>query len=243
PDLDTLERAREQLQSALAHAPGVTASTLNSERLAGKPWLEIHIDRARIARYGLSIDQVQNTLAAAIGGMEVGRTLEGRERYSIRVRYPRELRQNPEQMQQVRVTTPAGAHIPLEQLADIRTVQGPDMIRTENTFLTTYITFGGEPGWAEVDIIDAVDRYLDTQLSTGELQLPAGVSYSFAGNYQHQQRAAATLTLVVPLALVLIFLLLYLQFRAVSTALIVFSGVAVAWAGGFVMLYLYGQSW
>ncbi|HEV8078070.1 MAG TPA: efflux RND transporter permease subunit, partial [Marinobacter sp.] len=243
PDLGTLEQARELLQRALTEAPGVAASTLNAERLVGKPWLEIHIDRERIARYGLSVNQVQNTIAAAIGGVEVGRTLEGRERYSISVRYPRELRQTPEQMQQVRVSTPNGAQIPLGQLADIRMVQGPEMIRTENTFLTSYITFGGEPGWAEVGVVEAVSDYLNSQLNSGELHLPAGVSYSFAGNFENQQRAAATLMLVIPLALVLIFMLLYLQFRAVSTALIVFSGVAVAWAGGFILLYLYGQSW
>jgi copper/silver efflux system protein len=194
-------------------------------------------------------NRTQSEIAEEIGVSQMHvsrlltRTLEGRERYPVRVRYQREHRQDPEQMERVLVATPDGVQIPLKQVADIRYLRGPQMIRTENTFLTAYVTFGGQAGWAEVDVVEAVDRYLEQLAAQGQLRLPTGVSYSFAGSYEHQVRAAETLRLVIPLSLVLIFLLLYFQFRAVSTALIVFSGVAVAWAGGFVMIYLYGQEW
>ncbi len=243
PDLDSLEEAALQMEEAVRGAPGVSSGTVNADRVVGKPWLEIHVDRRAAARYGLSVADVQRHINAAIGGAEVSRTLEGRERYIVRVRYQRERRQDPEQMARVLVATPDGAQIPLEQVAEIRYLRGPQMIRTENTFLTAYVTFGGQPGWAEVDVVEAVREYLEELSNSGELSLPSGVSYSFAGSYEHQVRAAQTLALVIPLSLGLILLLLYLRFRAVSTALIVFSGVAVAWAGGFVMIWLYGQEW
>ncbi|MCL5255981.1 MAG: efflux RND transporter permease subunit, partial [Gammaproteobacteria bacterium] len=116
-------------------------------------------------------------------------------------------------------------------------------IRSENTFLTAYVTFGSAPGYAEVEAVEAAGEHLRQAQQRGELRLPSGVSYSFAGSYQQQQSAMQTLQLVIPLSLVLIFILLYLQFKEVSTALMVFSGIAVAWGGGFIMLYLYGQSW
>ncbi len=243
PDLESLDRAALTLEQAVRQAPGVDPQTVNADRVVGKPWFEIHIDRPAAARYGLSVTQIQNTISAAIGGIEVGRTVEGRERYPIRVRYQRDHRQTPEQMGKVLIHDANQVPIPLEAVTDIRYTRGPQMIRTENTFLTAYVTFGAHAGWSEVDVVDAVQQYLDQRYQAGNLSLDAGVNYSFAGNYQNQQRAAATLLLVVPMALAVIFLLLYFQFRSVSTALIVFSGVAVAWAGGFVAIFLYAQDW
>jgi len=243
PDLAALEDAALLVERELRGVNGVRSETVSAERVVGKPWLEIHVDRERSARHGLNVAQVQNTIAAAIGGMEVSRSIEGRERYPLRVRYQREHRQSLEQMERVLVTSADGYQIPLADLADIHYVRGPQMIRTENTFLTAYVTFGGQPGLAEVDVVEAAAAHLNDRIRSGDLVLPAGVSYSFAGSYEHQVRASQTLQLVVPLSLVLIFMLLYFQFRSVSTALIVFSGVAVAWAGGFVMIYLYGQQW
>lgn len=239
PDLPALEQGLQALEAAVRQAPGVAAASVNAERPVGKPWLEIHIDRERIARHGLSVAEVQRHISLALGGEIVTRTLEGRERYGVRVRYPREQRQTPEQIAAVSVATATGAQVPLEQLADIEFVRGPQMIRTENTFITGYLTFGGEGGLAEVELVETVGDYLRQR----QLPLPAGVSYSFAGSWEQQQRAAATLMWVVPLALALILMVLYLQFRALGTALMVFSGVAVAWAGGFILLHLYAQEW
>jgi Cu(I)/Ag(I) efflux system membrane protein CusA/SilA len=117
------------------------------------------------------------------------------------------------------------------------------MIKTEDTFLTSYVIFDKEPGLAEVDVVELCQDYLQEKIDTGEFVLPAGVSYTFAGSYQNQVRATKTLAVVLPLALFLIFLILYFQFRAVSTTLMVFSGVFVAWSGGFIMIWLYGTPW
>lgn len=242
PDLATLEQSALQLEQILRQAPAVLAATVNAERVVGQPYLEIHPDRAAIARHGLGMQQVQQTIATAIGGMDAGRIIDGRERYPIRVRYMRERRDTLEQLADVLVDTPAGYPLPLTQLAEIRYQRGPQMIRSENTFLTAYVTFGGKPGMAEVEVVDAVAAYLDQQRSSGAWQLPAGVNYSFAGSFEQQQRAATTLLWVVPLALIIIFMLLYLQFRRVSTTMMIFSSIAVAWAGGFIMLDWFGQS-
>ncbi|WP_111641130.1 efflux RND transporter permease subunit [Marinimicrobium alkaliphilum] len=243
PDLATLDELAVRLEALMREAPGVNSASVNADRVVGKPYLEIHPDRAQIARYGLSMAQVQNTLAAAIGGATATRTVEGRERYPVRVRYPRELRQTPEQMARILVATPDGTHIPLGELAEIRYERGPQMIRTENTFLTGYVTFAAASGWAEVDVVEAVRDYLENARAEGEWRLPAGSHYQFAGSYEHQQRAMQTLQVVIPVALALILIILYLQFRTLSTSLMVFSSIAVAWGGGFIMLWLYGQDW
>ncbi|WP_369812642.1 efflux RND transporter permease subunit [Alkalimonas collagenimarina] len=243
PDLATLDELAVELEQMMRQAPGVQPASVSAERIVGQPYLEIHPDRAAIARYGLSMQQVQQAIATAIGGMDAGRTVEGRERYAITVRYMRERRDSLEQLAEVLIDTPTGYPVPLSQLADIRYQRGPQMIRSENTFLTAYVTFGSVAGWAEVDVVDAVSEYLAAGLDAGDWQLPAGASYSFAGSFENQQRATTTLQWVVPLSLLLIFMLLYLQFQRVSTALMIFSSITVAWSGGFIMLDLFGQPW
>jgi Cu(I)/Ag(I) efflux system membrane protein CusA/SilA len=243
PDLQTLEQAAIDLERVLRTSAGIQPSSVSAERVVGKPYLEINLRREQLARYGLSVETVQNTIAAAVGGVEVTRSIEGRERYPIRVRYQRERRDDIDAMYDTLVTSANGAQIPLSELAEIRYERGPQMIRSENTFLTAYVTFGSADGYAEVEAVEAARDHLERAQRRGELNLAAGVSYSFAGSYQQQQSAMETLQLVIPLSLLLIFILLYLQFKEVSTAMMVFSGIAVAWGGGFIMLYLYGQSW
>ena len=243
PDLETLDQMALRLEEHLRQVPEISSGTVSAERVIGKPYLEIRIDRKAIARHGISVTAAQQALSTALGGQRITTTIEGRERYPVVLRYPRELRDLPDQIMKVLIPTATGAQIPLEQVADLEYVRGPQMIRSEDTFLTAYITFGASPGVAEVDVVEAARGYLDNVVEKGELTIPAGVSYVFDGTYRHQLRATQTLMIVVPISLVLIFLLLYLQFRAASTAILVFSGVAVAWAGGFIMLWFYGQPW
>jgi copper/silver efflux system protein len=268
PDLETLEAVAIQLERALRQVPVVEPATVNAERVVGKPYLEIDVDRDRAARFGLSIVDVQTTIAMAIGGMEATTTVEGRERYNVRIRYPRELRGDPDEMGRVLVAggggvapggsmagggsmggvrlaaaSPGLVQVPLSEVAQIRYVRGPEMIRSENTFPVSYVTFGGRPGMAEVEVVEQARAFLDDQIRQGRVSIPAGVSYTFAGAYENQIHAAKTLRVVLPVALMLIFLILYFQFRSVPRTLIVFSGIAVAWAGGFVMIWLYGQGW
>ena len=243
PDLQTLDRVAMELEQALRQVPSIRADTVNAERVVGKPYLEIDIDREAIARYGLNIVDVQRLIAVAIGGQAVTTTVEGRERYPVRVRYPRELRTEIEALESVLVSAADGTQLPLRELASINYTRGPQMIRSEDTFLTAYVTFGGQPGVAEVDVVEQAQAYLKSRIDSGQLLVPAGASWKFAGNYEHQLRAARTLQVVLPVALLVIFLILYFQFRSVPTTLIVFSGIAVAWAGGFILIWLYGQPW
>jgi Cu(I)/Ag(I) efflux system membrane protein CusA/SilA len=136
-----------------------------------------------------------------------------------------------------------GVQIPLSQIADIDYTRGAQMIRSENTFLVGYVIFDKIEGKAEVDVVDEAALFLNDQIENGSLALPAGVSYKFAGNYEQQVRAAKRLSLVIPVSLLIILMLLYFQFRTVTASLIHFSGVFVAFAGGFIMIWLYGQGW
>ena len=242
PDLESIETAALQIESLLRQVPSIRASTVSADRLVGKPYLEINLDRKALARYGLHIQEVQQVIEVAVGGQRVTNTVEGRERYPVRVRYMRELRDTPEGLENILVATPGGAQIPLGQLASIRYVRGPQAIKSEDTFLVGYVVFDKIDNAAEVDVVEDARAFLAQKLASGELNMPAGVSYAFAGNYENQLRAQQTLSVVLPMALFIIFIILFLQFSSVLTTLIVFSSVAVAWSGGFLLIWLYGAS-
>jgi Cu(I)/Ag(I) efflux system membrane protein CusA/SilA len=241
PDLDTLDRVALRLEQALRGAPGVAPDTVFADRVVGKPYLEIEVDRAEAARYALSITELHDVIETALGGKVVTWTVEERERYAVRVRYPRELRDEPADLDRIRVPTPDGGHVPLGQVAKVAYRAGPMMIRTEDTQLVAYVIFDKLPNLAEVGVVEDAGRWLDHLVATGELEVPAGVSWAFAGSYENQVRAAATLRVVLPLALAVIFLILYFHFRSTVVALMIFSGVIVSWAGGFLLLWLYGR--
>ncbi len=243
PDLDTIEAFGLKLEKHLKNAPGVKADMVFADRIVGKPYLEIDIDRKAIARYGIALRQVQHAIEVAVGGMPITSTVEGRERYPVRVRYMREFRDNIESLDKILVPAPNGTQIPLIQLANINYVRGPQVIKSEDTFKMGYVLFDKLSDWAEVDVVESAKSHLDALIQKGELIVPNGVSFVFAGSYENQIRAAKKLAVVLPLALVIIFLILYFQFKTVSTTLIVFSGIFVAWSGGFAMLWLYGQDW
>ncbi len=243
PDLETIERVALDFEQLLRNVPSVRPATVIADRVIGKPYLEIDIDRRAIARYGLSVRAVQDVIEVAIGGKQITTTVEGRERYPVRVRYQRELRDQIEQLANILVAGNGGVQVPLGQLTDIRYTPGPQNIKSEDTFLVAYVLFDKRPEYAEVDTVEDAQEYLGGLIASGAYELPAGVSYKFAGNYENQQRAAARLRVVLPLALFVIFMILYLQFRSTITTGIVFSAVFVAWSGGFLMLWLYGQEW
>jgi len=243
PDLDAIEQGGMLLEQALKEVPSIKASAVFYDRAVGAPYLEIKLNREAMARYGMTVSEVQEILQVAVGGMALSSSVEGRERFPLRVRYARELRDNPEDIKRILIPAMNGVQIPLSEIADIDYTRGAQMIRSENTFLNGYVIFDKNEGIAEVDVVDQASKILKEKLSTGTLVLPAGVSYKFAGNYEHQIRATKRLMIVIPISLLLILLLLYFQFRTVTASLIHFSGVFVAFAGGFIMLWLYGQDW
>lgn len=243
PDLESIEQAGKALETALKESPSVLPSTVFYDRAVGAPYIEIKLNRQNMARYGITIADLQEVIESAVGGMTLTTTVEGRERFPVRLRYPRELRDNPEALSGLLIPTATGTQIPLSEVADIDYTKGAQMIQSENTFLTGYVIFDKQSGKAEVDVVQEANQLLRKKINSGELELPAGVSYKFAGNYEQQQRAANRLLIVIPLCLIAILLVLYFQFRTVTASLIHFSGVFVAFAGGFILLWLYGQPW
>jgi Cu(I)/Ag(I) efflux system membrane protein CusA/SilA len=243
PDLESIEKAGLLFEQALKDVPSIKASSVFYDRAVGAPYVEIKLNREAMARYGMSISDVQEVLQAAVGGMTLSSSVEGRERYPIRVRYARELRDNPDDLKRILIPSMNGVQVPLSEIADIDYTRGAQMIRSENTFLNGYVIFDKNEGKAEVDVVEEAAKILQQKLNSGALILPAGVSYKFAGNYEHQLRATKRLAIVIPISLLLILLLLYFQFRTVTASFIHFSGVFVAFAGGFIMLWLYGQGW
>ncbi|WP_412559960.1 efflux RND transporter permease subunit [Winogradskyella sp. MIT101101] len=242
-DLKQIETFGVQLENIIKEAEGIKKEAVFADRIVGKPYLLIDIDREKIARYGISIDDVQNVLKVAVGGMVLTQTVEGRERYGVRVRYPRELRADPTDLQQIYIPVEKGSPVPLSELATIRYEQGPQVIKSEDTFLVGYVLFDKLDGFAEVNVVENAQALIQEKIDSGELIVPKGINYAFTGTYENQLRAEKTLSVVVPLALAIIFLILYFQFRSVSTSLMVFTGIAVAFAGGFIMIWLYSQDW
>ncbi|GAL81519.1 cobalt-zinc-cadmium resistance protein CzcA [Algibacter lectus] len=242
-DLKQIEAFGLELERLLKQAEGVKIEAVFADRIVGKPYLLIDIDREKIARYGISIADVQSVLKVAIGGMALTQTVEGRERYAVRVRYPRELRGNPEDIKDIYIPVETGSPVPLSELATIKYEQGPQVIKSEDTFLVGYVLFDKLDGFAEVDVVENAQALFQQKIESGDLIVPKGISYKFTGTYENQLRAEKTLSVVVPLALAIIFLILYFQFKSVSTSLMVFTGITVAFAGGFIMIWLYGQDW
>ena len=243
PNLETLEKVTLEMETLLKQVSSIKSETVLADRIVGKPYLEISIDRDSIARYGVLIKTVQDVIEVAIGGKPVTFTVEGRERYPVRVRYMRELRDNIEEIESILVAAPDGTQIPLRELASINYVRGPQMIKSEDTFLVGYVIFDKQDTYSEVEVVEQARQFLQSKTESGEFQIPEGVSYSFTGSYENQVRADKRLSIILPMALLLICVILYFQFKRISTTLLVFSGILFAWAGGFILIWFYGQSW
>ena len=242
-DLESIEQGGRAIEEALKDVPSVLPSTVFYDRAVGAPYVEITLKRHEMARYGITVADLQETISAAVGGMALTTTVEGRERFQVRLRYPRELREHPDELARLIIPTGTGPQIPLGEVADIGYTRGAQMIQSENTFLVGYVIFDKIEGKAEVDVVEEAREILAKKLDSGELVLPKGLSYDFAGNYEQQARATNRLMIIVPISLMLILLILYFQFKTVTASLIHFSGVFVALSGGFILLWLYGEPW
>ena len=243
-NLEDIESVALDVESLLKQVPGVAPKTVFAHRIVGKPYLEIDIDREAIARYGITIRDVQDVIETAIGGQTITTTVEGRERYPVRVRYQRELRDTIESLGRILVAASDGSQVPLEQVSTTRFVRGPQVIKSEDARYVGYVAFNKQDGYAEVDVVEACRDYLYQQIDDGTLILPPGTERpTFIGTYENQVRSTKTLLVVMPLALFLIFIILYLQFRSVATTLMVWFGVAIAFSGGMILIWLYSTSW
>jgi Cu(I)/Ag(I) efflux system membrane protein CusA/SilA len=234
PDLDTLDRIGKQIEGLLPQVEGT--NSVFAERAVGGRYLDIEVDREAAARYGLSTDDVQMAMMAAVGGMPAGTVIEGRERYSVLVRYPRELRDDPQAIADALVATPSGAQVTLGQLADIDVTRGSTLIKSENAYLNNivYVDVRGRDIGSYVD--DA--RGLLEQ----RLELPAGYRLEWSGQFEAMERAGEKLRVVVPITLAIIFLLLYFNFRSATESAIVMLSLPFALVGGVWLMWLLGYN-
>ncbi len=243
PSLEIIEKVGYELENILKEVPSVAPQTVFADRVVGKPYLEIKLNRQAMSRYGLTIKDMQTQLSVAIGGKQLTTTVEGRERFPVRVRYAREFRDNPDDIKKILIPTPAGPQVELGELASIEYARGPQVIKSEDTFLTGYVIFDMKDGYAETNVVEEAQALIKAKLDSGEFVLPAGVTYRFTGNYENQIRASKRLMIVVPISLIVILIILYFQFKSLTPALMVFTGIFVAFSGGFIMIWLYGQGW
>jgi Cu(I)/Ag(I) efflux system membrane protein CusA/SilA len=233
PDLAELERLARLTEAAVRTVPGTTSAF--AERIIGGYYLNIDPDRAQLARYGLMITDVQDMIATALGADAVTTTVEGRERYTVNLRYPREFRSDPQSIaSEVLIPLPNGGTVPLGQVAKVELAKGPATIRTENSQLAAYI------------YVDLRDRDLggyvaDAQKAVAaQVKFPAGYYVTWSGQFEYMERAKARLKIVVPITLLIIFILLYLNFRRVTETLIVMLSVPFAMAGGLWLMWWLG---
>lgn len=231
PDLKKIEEIAQQVESIVRNVPGAT--DLYSEKIVGKPYLEFKIDREQIARYGLTIRQVQDVLEMGVGGESITTTVEGRERYPVSVRYLRELRDNPDALKRVLVPAPGGEQIPITQLADIYFVTGPAMINSENGLLRAYVLMNVR-GRDMVGFVEEASKRVQK-----ELELPPGYFIQWSGQFENQVRSTKKIFILLPISLLINFMLIYMNFRSVSKSLFIFTAIPVSLAGGVWLLAAY----
>jgi Cu(I)/Ag(I) efflux system membrane protein CusA/SilA len=248
--LEEIQAAGIQIEALLKQAPSVNPATVAADRTVAKPYLVIDTtgpeSRDAMSRYKVNPSDVLDIIEVAVGGKTVTTTVEGRKRFPVRVRYQRELRSEIETLQQVLVPSASGVRIPLGQLVKIGFEPGPMSIKREAGFMVGFVIFSPKPGLAEVDVVRECQQFLEDRVADGRLNMPPGMTLEFnvAGKtvkeYTAQQQR---LYIIMVGALFLIFMILYLQFRSVLTTSMVFTGIFVAWSGGFLMLWLYGSDW
>ena len=233
-ELAVIDRLTTQIEAAVKGVPGVSSAL--AERLTGGRYIDVEVDRAAAARYGLSVAEVQAIVSTAIGGDNVGEVVQGRERYPINVRYPREIRDSLQRLRELPFVTARGAQLLLQDVAKVGVDEGPPMLRSENARLS---------GWVYVDV-----RGRDLRSVVGDMQaavakqvpLPAGYAVSWSGQFEYLERATERLKLVVPATLAIVFVLLYLLFRSFADAALVMAAVPFSLVGGFWLIWALGHS-
>ncbi len=234
PDLERIQQIAQEVEGILKDVRGTT--DLYSEKIVGKPYVEFKIKRNEIARFGLTIRDVQDVIEMGIGGENITVTVEGRERYPVRVRYPRELRDSPETLKRIFVPTPAGAQVPITQLADIYFVTGPAMINSENGLLRAYVLMNVR-GRDMVGFVEDASKIVREKL-----KLPQGYFLEWSGQFENQVRAKKKLQVLVPISLLINFMLIYMNFRSIVKSVFIFIAIPVTLSGGIWLLALSGYN-
>lgn len=238
-DLREIERIGLQIEQILREVPGAT--DIVADRIVGKPYIQIDIDRERMARYGVNIGDVQHVIETALGGTNIMESVEGRERYPIRIRLARDFREDLTSIQRMNVHSSTGAQVPLAQLATINTILGPQEIKGERGLLVGYVTMNTRDR-DEVSVVQDAEALLQQAVKEGRLTLPPGYYWEWSGQFENQVRAMARMQVLVPITLAIMFVMLYLGFTRWWIAPVIFFGVLVSASGGFILLGLWGAN-
>ncbi|WP_430454436.1 efflux RND transporter permease subunit [Rhodopirellula europaea] len=240
-DLKTLASAAMDVSATLKKSPFINAGTVNPDIVLGKPYIEFTVDREAASRYGMSASMVNQVIETALGGMNLIKTVEGRERYPVRLRYNRDLRERIDQLNRLPVVTHSGAVVPLEELATLETTWGPGAINSENGRLVAHVSFMTNGSKGDLESVTAIEDQLRVAQSLppshpDHLGLPAGYSLEAVGSFRNQIEANLRLMWIIPVVIVINLLLIYFEFRNLPIAMAVFTGIPVAFAGGMVLV-------
>lgn len=241
--LEDIDNTLHQLDVVVRQSDAIVPTSVFVENMFGKPYFDLMVDREQVQSYGITANDVQQTIQTAIGGRVVGEVLDNRARHDIRLRIPKDLRQHPEAIQQIPVSLPNGAWIPLSEVTQTKITRGPGKIASEDGALIGYILFAGKPDLSNGEVIAALQSSLQQAVTDGQLSLPTGVRLQFDGTFEQQRRAEQRLAGIVPIVCGLIALLLYWQFQSVIQVLFVISGIAIAFGGGMMGLWLVAEPW
>ncbi len=242
-NLNDIENFSLKLEKILKNTPSIEAASVFADRSVAKPYLEIIPNRKELARFGISVADFQTLTSAAIGGKTLSTSIEGRERYAIRVRYAFDFRNNIKKWNKILIPSPSGTQIPLEQLAKVQYKQGPQMIKSENGFLVSYVLFDKKTEASPAEAVENAQKFINNAIENNKLEIPAGLHYQFAGEYENQKRANERLSVLIPLTILIVFIIVYTLFKSFTVSIIAFGGIFLATAGGFIMLWLYSTNW
>jgi Cu(I)/Ag(I) efflux system membrane protein CusA/SilA len=232
PDLEILQKLSKEIGKEVEKISG--SYGVYAEQITGKPYIEFELDRISASRFGINTGDINKIIQTAVGGMPIGQFYEGRERYPIRVRYKKEFRDRIDELKRVLVPSPLGQHIPLEQLASIKIVEGPSAIQSENGMLRSLVLLNVE-GRDLIGFVEEAKEYIEKTV-----KLPPGYSLKWAGQYENQVRASKRLAMIIPLALFINLIIIFLGIRSLRNSAIIFSAIPIAMAGGLILLWVGG---
>ncbi|NQY66216.1 MAG: efflux RND transporter permease subunit [Flavobacteriales bacterium] len=241
-NLAAIEKMGVELERVLKHVEGIDVSSVFAEQSIGKPYLELEYLRGSMANIGVSVKDVNDCLELALGGVSLLESIEGRERLPVRIKYPKDFLDSEESLNNILIPTNSGKQVKLKELVNISYVKGQQSIKSENGFQVGYVMFDKIQGFGDVEVVENAKLIIEAQIEEGVISIPSGISYSFVGTYNDIVRSNKRLGILIPFTLLVILLIIYLEFKSITTALIIFSSVFVSFSGAFILMWLYGHS-
>ncbi|MBN1968327.1 MAG: efflux RND transporter permease subunit [Candidatus Delongbacteria bacterium] len=241
--LSDIEFLGSEFEKILKGVKEIKGESVFADKVVGKPYLQIIPDREKLAQYGISVRNFMDYLQFALSGKIVDKSVEGKERYNIRVRYPISEGESVEAIENIPYFDHQNNSLLLKDVAKVKFDKGPQVIKSENSFYVSYVIFDKKGDISDGEAVEKVKSVINHHIDIGEIKVPKGTHFEFTGNYKNQIRAQQRLAVIVPVVLFIVFFIIYMQFRKITPSLIIFSAIAVTFSGGFILIWLYGQDW